>query len=34
MLARLADPLRVRWIVLRGLGLVHLSVFFYCPPVP
>lgn len=30
MLARLADPLRVRC----GLGLVHLSVFFYCPPVP
>ena len=27
MLARLADPLRVRWIVLRGLGLLHLSVF-------
>ncbi|MCU1281402.1 MAG: hypothetical protein JWM53_4948 [bacterium] len=27
MLARLADPLRVRWIVLRGLGLVYLSVF-------
>ena len=28
MLARLADPLRVRWIVLRGLGLIHLSVFW------
>jgi hypothetical protein len=27
MLARLADPLRVRWIVLRGLGLIYLSVF-------
>ena len=28
MLARLADPLRVRWIVLRGLGIIHLSVFW------
>ena len=28
MLARLRDPLRVRWIVLRGLGLIHLSVFW------
>jgi hypothetical protein len=28
MLARLADPLRVRWIVLRGLGVIHLSVFW------
>jgi hypothetical protein len=27
MLARLADPLRVRWIVLRGLGVLYLSVF-------
>ncbi len=27
MLARLADPLRVRWIVLRGLGILYLSVF-------
>ena len=26
--ARLGDPLRVRWIVLRGLGLIHLSVFW------
>ena len=28
MLARLGDPLRVRWIVLRGLGIIHLSVFW------
>ena len=28
MLARLADPLRVRWIVLRGLGVIHLSAFW------
>jgi lipase maturation factor len=28
MLQRLADPLRVRWIVLRGLGVIHLSVFW------
>jgi hypothetical protein len=27
MLARLVDPLRVRWIVLRGLGVIYLSVF-------
>jgi hypothetical protein len=27
MLSRLADPLRVRWIVLRGLGVIYLSVF-------
>ena len=28
MLARLADPLRVRWIVLRGLGIIYVSVFW------
>ena len=28
MLRRLADPLRVRWIVLRGLGVLYLSVFW------
>ena len=28
MLGRLADPLRVRWIVLRGLGVLYLSVFW------
>jgi lipase maturation factor len=27
-LERLADPLRVRWIVLRGLGLIYVSVFW------
>ena len=28
MLGRLANPLRVRWIVLRGLGAIYLSVFW------
>jgi len=25
--ARLADPLRVRWIVMRGLGVIYVSIF-------
>ncbi len=28
VLMRLADPLRVRWLVLRGLGLIYVSVFW------